>query len=88
METISEELRHADPPTADDVSRTLDGEPLTSEAAIVRHMAHLETSGLITHTGRMFRDLLDVLERDGEQAMLDEMHRLYGPPVPNPRCKT
>lgn len=70
------------PRTPDDVSRALDGTPLDSEAAIIRHMAGLEEREIITHTGRMFRDLLVVLDRDGEEAMIAEMHRLYGAPTP------
>jgi hypothetical protein len=75
------DLQHADPPTADDVSRTLDGTPLDSEAAIVRHMAELERDGVLTESGTMFTDLLDVLDRDGEAAMIRRMHQLYGPPA-------
>lgn len=67
------------PPTPDDVSRLLDGTSLDGEAAIIRHMADLERRGIGADTGIMFRDLLAVLDRDGEQAMIVEMHRLYGP---------
>lgn len=79
-ERIAGDLKHADPPTEDDVSRTLDGTPLDSEAAIVRHMAELEREGVLTASGSMFTNLLDVLERDGEAAMIQDMHRRYGPP--------
>ena len=78
---VAEKLQTAAPPTPDDVSRAMDGTPLDSAAAIVRHMAHLETSGEITHTGTMFRKLLQVLNRDGEDRMLEEMYRLYGQPA-------
>ncbi len=80
-ECMAEELRTAPPPTPDDVSRALDGTPLDSASAIVRHMAALEVTGRITHTGTMFRDLLEVLERHGEAAMLEQMYRLYGHPA-------
>lgn len=74
------DLKDAGSPTPDDVSRSLDGTPLDSEAAVVRHMAQLERDGVLTTSGSMFTDLLKVLERDGEAAMVGHMHQLYGPP--------
>lgn len=67
--------------TCDDVSRALDGTPLDSEAAVVRHTAQLEAAGLIPHTGTTYRELAEVLERDGNDAMIAAMHRQYGPPA-------
>lgn len=54
------DMKDAGPPTPDDVSRSLDGTPLDSEAAIVRHMAQLERNGVLTTSGSMFTDLLKV----------------------------
>lgn len=65
------------PPTPGDVSRALDGTPLDTPAAVVRHMADLEDTGVVTHTGRMFRDAREVLDREGEAAMLRWLHRQY-----------
>lgn len=70
--------RHLPPPTPDDVSRLWDGTPLDTPAAVVRHMADLETREVITHTGTMFRDALAVLERDGEDATVAWTHETYG----------
>ena len=78
---VAEKLQTAAPPTLDDASRAMDGTPLDSGAAIVRHMAQLETSGEIPHMGTMFRELVQVLNRDGEDRMLEEMYRLYGHPA-------
>lgn len=77
-ERYERSLRSAGPPTPDDVSRALDGTPLDTPAAVVRHMADLEARGLITHTGTMFTDALAVLERDGEDAMVAWTHETYG----------
>lgn len=74
---IAVELKEAAPPTDDDVSRALDGTPLVSGESIVRHMAELETAGLFD-TGRMFRDLVQVLEEFGEEEMMAEMWRRHG----------
>lgn len=74
---IAGDLRDAQPPTDDDVSRALDGTPLTSAASIVRHMAEIEAEGVLD-TGRMFRDLLQVLEDFGEDEMMAEMWRRHG----------
>ncbi len=74
---LAADLKDADPPTDDDVSRALDGTPLVSGASIVRHMAELESEGLLD-TDRMFRDLLKVLEEFGEEEMMAEMWRRHG----------
>lgn len=78
------DLTNAGPPTPDDVSRTLDGTPLDNKAAIVRYMAELERDGVLTTSGSMFTDLLDVLERDGEAALIRGMHQRHRPPTSDP----
>lgn len=74
---IRRDRRNLPSPTPDDVSRALDGTPLDTPAAVVRHMADLEDTGAVTHTGRMFRDAREVLDREGEAAMLRWLHRQY-----------